>query len=369
MVPITLESLSKSYGTTPVVKEVSLRIEPGELFFLLGGSGCGKTTILRMIAGFIAPSSGRILFGDRDVTATVAEKRRCGMVFQSYALWPHMTVEQNIAFGLEVAKVSAADRARRVAEALALVRMEPYARRKPSELSGGQQQRVALARAVAFGPQILLLDEPLSNLDAKLRVEMRSEIVRICRHAGMTAVYVTHDQEEALSMADRMAVMHEGRMEQVGPPREVYSRPKSRFIATFLGETNLLPATVSGASGSGFIASTPIGDIRVDQTERVGQAMASIRPEAIQLVATIVPPGMHELARGRLVRSMNLGATARHTVACGGTEITVLEHNPRWHLKGGDAVRLAIDPSQVAFLFGDATLAAHTPAHLAPASG
>ncbi len=369
MVPITLEALSKSYGSTSVVREVSLRIEPGELFFLLGGSGCGKTTILRMIAGFIPPSAGRILFDGKDVTSDPPERRRCGMVFQSSALWPHMTVRDNVAFGLEVAKVSAADRERRVGEALELVQMAPYAARKPHELSGGQQQRVALARAVAFGPRILLLDEPLSNLDAKLRVEMRTEIVRVCRHTGMTAVYVTHDQEEALSMADRMAVMHDGRMEQVGPPREVYSHPQTAFIATFLGETNLIPATVQGTSGTGFLASTPIGDIRIPDSKRIGQATLSIRPESLQFVSAAIPPGIHELAKGRLLRTMNLGASARHTVNCGGAVLTVLEHNPRWHHAIGDVVRLAIDPSQVALLFGEATLAANTPADLAHVSG
>lgn len=361
MLSITLEALSKSYGATPVVRDVSLRIEPGELFFLLGGSGCGKTTILRMIAGFIEPTAGRILFDGMDVTRLPAEKRRCGMVFQSYALWPHMTVEQNVAFGLEVAKVDKIAIARRVAQALALVRMEQYAARKPHELSGGQQQRVALARAVAFGPRVLLLDEPLSNLDAKLRTEMRTEIVRVCKESQMTAIYVTHDQEEALSMADRMAVMHEGRLEQVGTPRDLYTKPQTRFIASFLGETNLATAEVRGSPASGFIAYTPIGDIRVTSSERVGRATVSIRPEAIHIVETVPPPGMHELSKGKLLRSTNLGASARHTFCCGGEEITVTELNPRWDLKPGDVVTLAVDPRNVALMYGEQSLASSTP--------
>ncbi|MDA1007682.1 MAG: ABC transporter ATP-binding protein [Planctomycetota bacterium] len=350
MVPIVLDAVSKSYGSVRVVEEVSVRIEPGELFFLLGGSGCGKTTILRMIAGFLSVSSGRILFGDEDVTHLSPEKRRCGMVFQSYALWPHMTVEQNIAFGLEVAKVKGPERTRRVGEAMALVRMSEYAQRKPNELSGGQQQRVALARAVAFGPRILLLDEPLSNLDAKLRTEMRTEILTVCKHTGMTAVYVTHDQDEALSMADRMAVMQDGRFEQVGPPRLLYDQPRTRFLATFLGETNLLPAQVSGGSTGGTVATTPVGQLRLRSGVRDGRVILSLRPEAIHIVEGMVPPGMHELRDAICQRSTDLGSVARHSVLCGSMTLEVFEPNPRHGSRVGQLLRLAIDPNQVAVL-------------------
>ena len=204
MVPIQLAQLRKTFGSTVAVESVDLSIPEGALWFLLGPSGCGKTTILRMIAGFLEPSGGSVRFGPRDVTGLAPEKRNAGMVFQSYALWPHLTVAENVAFGLRVRKVPAAERSRRVAEALEMVRMGPFAERTPNQLSGGQQQRVALARAIVFKPEVLLLDEPLSNLDAKLRLEMRHEIRRICTELRMTTVYVTHDRDEAMSMADGM---------------------------------------------------------------------------------------------------------------------------------------------------------------------
>ena len=222
--PITIRDLRKVFGKTVAVDQINLDIKAGDLFFLLGPSGCGKTTLLRMIAGFTDPTGGSIRFGDRDVTHTPPNKRNTGMVFQGYALWPHMTVEQNVAFGLGVRKVPTAEKSRRVAEALRAVRMEQYALRKPNELSGGQQQRVALARALVIEPTVLLLDEPLSNLDAKLRLEMRSEIKRICKQAKITGIYVTHDQKEALSMADAVAVLNQGLVVQTGGPRDLYDR-------------------------------------------------------------------------------------------------------------------------------------------------
>ncbi len=248
--PISIRGITKEFpaigaaGITKAVDNVSLEIETGELFFLLGPSGCGKTTLLRMIAGFIDPTHGTILFGDRDVTHLPPNKRNTGMVFQSYALWPHMTIEANVAFGLDVRKTPANEAKIRIAEALAAVRMDQYAKRKPNQLSGGQQQRVALARALVIRPDVLLLDEPLSNLDAKLRLELRSEIRRICKESGITTVYVTHDQKEALSMADRVAILRAGKLEQLGPPADLYKRPHSRFVAEFLGETNILEGTV-----------------------------------------------------------------------------------------------------------------------------
>ena len=252
-VPITTVGLTKHFGRAVAVDGVDLDVPAGSLFFLLGPSGCGKTTLLRMLAGFCPPTAGTIRFGDREVTHVSANQRNCGMVFQSYALWPHMTVAQNVAFGLTVRKVAAAERKRRVAAALTMVQMQDYGRRKPNELSGGQQQRVALARALVIEPTVLLLDEPLSNLDAKLRLELRGQIKQICAEADITAVYVTHDQEEALSMADVLAVMRDGAVQQVGPPRQVYARPHSRFVADFLGETNFLPARVLGREGLGWL--------------------------------------------------------------------------------------------------------------------
>lgn len=249
MIGIELRGLSKYFGETRAVDAVDLRIEPGELFFLLGPSGCGKTTLMRIIAGLVAPDAGRIIFGDRDVTEVGTAKRNAAMVFQGYALWPHMTVWQNVAFGLDVRKVGAAEKKKRVGEALEIVKLEELGNRKPLELSGGQQQRVALARALVVKPDVLLLDEPLSNLDAELRVEMRSEIRRICQTAQITGVYVTHDQSEALSIADRVALMREGRIEQVGGPEELYRQPRSRFVAGFLGGANFIKGRVLGVAG------------------------------------------------------------------------------------------------------------------------
>ena len=218
MISITIENLVKKFGDTVALGGVSFRIEPGELFFLLGPSGCGKTTLLRNVAGFYIPDSGRILFGNEDVTKLPPHKRNTGMMFQSYALWPHMTVAKNVAFGLEERRVPSAEIKARVAAALKSVQMDAYADRKIAQLSGGQQQRVALARSLVIRPRCLLLDEPLSNLDAKLRLEMRTEIRRVCKEFGLTAIYVTHDQKEALSISDRMAIIEGGRIAQIGTP-------------------------------------------------------------------------------------------------------------------------------------------------------
>ena len=248
---ISFQNVSKSYGDLLVVDDLSLEIAAGELFFLLGPSGCGKTTLLRCLAGFLIPESGRIFIGDRDVTNLPPSRRDTGMVFQSYALWPHLTVWENVAFGLEVRKMPKAEKEGRVEEALAIVRMADLGRQKPNQLSGGQQQRVALARALVVQPTCLLLDEPLSNLDAKLRLEMRREIRRICKKAGLTAVYVTHDQKEALSTADRLAVLHNGRIQDRGPPDKVYRRPVNRFVAQFLGETNFFDGQITAMNADG----------------------------------------------------------------------------------------------------------------------
>ena len=234
MTQIRMEQLGKTFGQTIALRDIDLQIESGELFFLLGPSGCGKSTLLRLIAGLMEPTTGRIFFGDRDVTDLDTRHRNAVMVFQSYALWPHMSVRENVRFGLSVRGAPKEQQHRRVDEVLELVRMREYADRKPNQLSGGQQQRVALARALAVKPACLLLDEPLSNLDAKLRHEMRSEIRRICKSAGLTTIYVTHDQKEALSIADRIAVMSAGEIAQIGTPSQVYHRPVNAFVADFL---------------------------------------------------------------------------------------------------------------------------------------
>src|ERR1700761_6924899 len=240
----TIENLSKNFGGFLALDRIGLTIGTGELFFLLGPSGCGKTTLLRHIAGFYQPDQGRILFDGKDVTRIPPHLRNTGMVFQNYALWPHLTVEKNVAFGLEERRRPRAEIDQRVIEALSAVRLEDLGRRKIHELSGGQQQRVALARALVVRPSCLLLDEPLSNLDSKLRLEMRQEIRRICREFQLTSVYVTHDQQEALSIADRIAVLNAGKLLQVGAPAELYRHPRNRFVAEFIGEGNFLTGRI-----------------------------------------------------------------------------------------------------------------------------
>jgi len=244
-VRVRINGLSKRYGEVVALDQVSIEVEPGELFFLIGPSGCGKTTLLRAIAGFVEPDAGTIHFDDRDMTAVLPYRRNTALVFQGYALWPHMTVEQNVEYGLRVRKMSAADRRRRVGDILDVVQMSDLARRYPGELSGGQQQRVALARAIVVRPDVLLLDEPLSNLDARLRVEMRREILRIHQQTGITTIYVTHDQKEALSMGQRIAILDRGQIAQVGRPDECYRWPRTRFVAGFLGEANFIEGEVT----------------------------------------------------------------------------------------------------------------------------
>ena len=237
---LVLNRLSKRYGDLTAVEDLSLSVERGEFISLLGPSGCGKTTTLQMIAGFVEPSGGSIVLDGKDVSRTPANKRGLGMVFQNYALFPHMTAAENVSFGLEMQRVGKDERQARVAEALKLVGLSHLADRHPARMSGGQQQRVALARALVIRPSVLLLDEPLSNLDAKLREEMQLELRSIQRTVGTTTILVTHDQAEAMALSDRIVVMNQGRAEQVGPPHEVYERPASAFVAGFLGKTNLV---------------------------------------------------------------------------------------------------------------------------------
>ncbi|MBX3354137.1 MAG: ABC transporter ATP-binding protein [Phycisphaeraceae bacterium] len=366
MVPIRLAGLRREFGGTVAVHGVDLQIPAGSLYFLLGPSGCGKTTILRMIAGFLEPTAGRIHFGERDVTTLAAEKRNAGMVFQSYALWPHLTVFENVAFGLRVRRAAGEEIRRRVGSALEMVRMEAYAERRPNQLSGGQQQRVALARAIVFNPEVLLLDEPLSNLDAKLRLEMRHEIKRICSEIRMTTVYVTHDRDEAMSLADGMVVLRDGRIEQQGAPGELYERPNSRFVAEFLGEANFLAADLRERSGDGAVIDTPAGPLR--STAVAGpaesEALASaahgaakrfvcLRPEALRVVtgaAAPNAPGAINRLTGRVRSTTYLGGTAQHLVEVERSELKVLEANPRRSDRTGSTITLEIDASQVVLL-------------------
>ena len=276
MAKLSLDSLTRSYGDLTVVNSVSLDIPHGEFLVLLGPSGCGKTTTLRMIAGFVEPSSGSIRIGTQDVTAKPPWKRNCGLVFQNYALFPHMTAAENVAFGLEMRQVDKSEMAKRVSDALRMVRLEHLGHRYPRQMSGGQQQRVALARALAIQPDVLLLDEPLSNLDAKLREEVRIEIRELQRKLGLTTILVTHDQEEALTVADRLVVMQDGHVRQIGSKRDLYERPADRFIASFIGRSCFNEGTVTQPgrfeTEDGLV-------FKVSDAGRKGPASLALRPE------------------------------------------------------------------------------------------
>lgn len=356
MTPITIRGLHKQFGRVVAVDHMDLDVGRGDLFFLLGPSGCGKTTLLRMIAGFTEPNEGTIAFDGTDVTQRPANKRNCGMVFQNYALWPHMTVRQNVAFGLDVRKADAASKKRRTDAALSSVQMLEYAGRKPNELSGGQQQRVALARAMVIEPTVLLLDEPLSNLDAKLRLEMRSQIKRICKDAGITAVYVTHDQKEALSMADRIAVLDHGRVVQVDEPRRLYDRPASRFVADFLGETNFVIAELTGRDGDQVILNCPAGPMRStsvpEEPISQGAVTCSIRPEAIRVLDPDQPPPPQDNCfDAKLTETVYLGEMAQYQlVVAGAMTLKVFDLNPRNMSKNGGIMRIGFAPRDVVIL-------------------
>ncbi len=325
MTRILLDNIGKRFGDTVVLREIHLQIEEGELFFLLGPSGCGKSTLLRIIAGLLAPTSGRILFNDRDVTALGTEKRNAVMCFQSYALWPHMSVRENVRFGLDVRRMDRAQQAQRIEEVLKLVRMDALADRKPNELSGGQQQRVALARALAVRPECLLLDEPLSNLDAKLRQEMRSEIRRICKSAGLTSIYVTHDQKEALSAADRIAVMKDGRLMQVGTPGELYHRPRTSFVADFIGQTNLLRGQVKGHEGAVARVQTAAGSLLVPAEGHLPeQVVLSIRPERMKIDRAGVDSAAVNRLVGKVLETTFLGEASEHLLQVGSERLKVI---------------------------------------------
>lgn len=279
---LTLTNINKTYGNTTAVENFNIQVEKGEFISFLGPSGCGKTTTLRMIAGFELPTSGNITIADRDLTFIPPNKRNVGMVFQSYALFPNMTVAGNIGYGLKTAGKPKAEIAKRVEEMLALIHLEHLGNRYPSQLSGGQQQRVALARALAIRPQVLLLDEPLSALDAKIRVELRQEIRRIQQQLGITTIYVTHDQEEALSLSDRVVVMSQGRIEQIGTPSDIYTLPETEFVAQFVGQINLLPVNIiNPPEGLVKIGNQPIRTSRSVNYIDGRTLRLAIRPEEI----------------------------------------------------------------------------------------
>ncbi|HEX8521674.1 MAG TPA: ABC transporter ATP-binding protein [Tepidisphaeraceae bacterium] len=359
MTSVRLENVSKRFDQTMALAGVNLEIGEGELFFLLGPSGCGKSTLLRIIAGLMQPTDGRVLFNGRDVTASDTQHRNAVMVFQSYALWPHMTVNQNVAFGMNVRRVSGDDQKARVAEVLRLVQLEGYGQRKPNQLSGGQQQRVALARALAVKPDALLLDEPLSNLDAKLRTEMRTEIRRICKRTGLTTIYVTHDQKEALSVADRIAVMKDGRLAQVGTPAELYQRPKSRFVAEFIGQTNLFEGRVLEQERGLVRMQTALGMVMgfsdVALPEKV---TVVVRPEQLRVIKAPLGYRVQEddedfvQGRNRFVAksidSTFLGESSEHVLAVNGLHVKAVSTPPMFDVP--EEVMVEFDPEAVVVL-------------------
>ena len=345
---IRLSGVSKRFGDVRAVDDVSLEIRTGEFFSLLGPSGCGKTTTLRMIGGFELPTGGRIDLRGVDVTTAPPDKRPVNMVFQSYALFPHLNVQDNIAFGLRRHRVRESEVKERVAEALELVHLTGYGRRKPNELSGGQQQRVALARALVNRPNVLLLDEPLGALDLKLRKSLQLELKRIQIEVGITFVYVTHDQEEALTMSDRIAVMNHGRVEQIGIPEELYDHPTSRFVADFMGTTNLLRGTLTAVDGG-------VGSLRLEggDTCRVGAIDGmqpgevieiSIRPEAVVIAGP--GNGVDDAIEGRVEQSAYLGASVQYQVRSqGGALLSVVTQKTGRRYVPGDDVELGWLPS------------------------
>jgi len=359
MVEVRLDGITKIYGNVVAVDNVTLEIRDGELFTFLGPSGCGKTTTLRLIAGFEFPDKGRIYLDEEDATYMKPYQRGTAMVFQNYALWPHMTVFDNIAYGLKLRKVPRNEIKERVKRVLELVKLEGMENRYPTQLSGGQQQRVALARALVVEPKLLLLDEPLSNLDAKLRVEMREEIKRIQKELGITTIYVTHDQEEALTISDRIAVLNKGRIQQAGTPYEVYNRPRNMFVATFLGRSNVLEGTVIEKTGARVLVDVGftrlLGVTREEYAEIITENTkvgVVLRPEHFMRL-----PGEREVNQLelRVILTMFAGIRQEVKARTNGTELLIY-YPPTVTLRPGETfkVYIPVEDTIVLPLTGDA---------------
>ena len=350
---VVLERVTKRFGATAAVDDVTITAEAGQLTTLLGPSGCGKTTTLRMIGGFYDPDEGSIRIGTSVVNGVPPHARSTRTVFQSYALFPHMTVFENVAFGLRATRVPRAEIAPRVQEALALVGLEGFAQRSSGQLSGGQQQRVAFARALVTRPEVLLLDEPLSNLDAKLRVHMRSEIRGLQQDLGITTVYVTHDQEEAMSLSDHVVVMNEGRVEQQGPPHDIYERPATRFVADFIGVSNFVEASVSAVDASGIEVEALGTRLRLalPTTHEVWAGepgLLVLRPEHLHVEDPGTGGGVG--FEGAVTSVAYLGAAASYEIALvGGAEVTVHDPAPRGAAlrQPGEAVRVRLEVERI----------------------
>jgi putative spermidine/putrescine transport system ATP-binding protein len=342
---LCLEGLAKRYGAVLAVDRVDAEIREGELVAFLGPSGCGKTTLLRMIGGFAQPDAGRVVLEGRDVTREPPNRRATAMVFQSYALFPHLSVADNVGYALRVRRRPRTEVGARVEELLRLVRLEGLGSRRPDELSGGQQQRVALARALSVRPRVLLLDEPLSNLDANLRVLMREEIKRLQRELQLTVVYVTHDQEEAMSISDRIAVMCAGRLEQVGAAAEVYERPATEFVARFVGAANFLEGDAATAGPGGVRVRTGLGVLAVREAPADLAAGTRVRllvrPEAVRL-ASPEASGEGEGLPGKITGVAYTGAVVRYTVDVGGTRLAVDVHDPHHARRYAEGDRVAV---------------------------
>jgi putative spermidine/putrescine transport system ATP-binding protein len=343
---LQLAGLGKTYGAAVAVDDATLSVATGELVALLGPSGCGKTTTLRMVAGFVPPSAGQIVLEGRDITRVPANQRDIGMVFQSYALFPHMTVRRNVEFGLRCHRVTGAEMTRRVESVLETAGLGALAERYPRQLSGGQQQRVALARVLVLRPKLLLFDEPLSNLDARLRVQMRGEIRQLQKSLGITALFVTHDQDEASAIADRIVVMNRGRIEQVGTPSEIYQEPATRFVADFIGTANVLDAVMA----DGCVARTNGLSLPVNGSFAAGQrGVLSIRPERIDFA----DPAVAGALAGEISRSRRVGGQMEYEVALDGGP-SLLVHEQLRHgvveRREGARVGLLIRPQDVRFL-------------------
>ena len=358
MASVELKNIRKTYPPDiTALDDVDLTIESAEFFTLLGPSGCGKTTLLRTIAGFNIQDSGSVIVGGKAIDNVPAYRRDTGMVFQDYAIFPHMSVADNVAFGLHNRKVPKAEISERVDQALATARLEGFGARLPSQLSGGQQQRVGLARAMVIRPQVLLMDEPLSNLDAKLRIELREDIRTLQRELGITTVYVTHDQEEALVISDRICVMEEGVVHQVGTPWEIYREPQTRFVAGFVGAMNFLPGALSGTNGAKGLA---LGDQQVGwpgSNGHSGEVAIAIRPEDIRVTTDGEADAGNFWLDGRVARTSFTGRDIQYTIDCGnGTLIDATVSNPSPELMNqtGQGLRVAL-PTDRLVLFDAAS--------------
>jgi len=356
---VRLENIGKRYGEIWAVRHVDLEIAKGEFYTLLGPSGCGKTTLLRTIAGFVSPDEGAVFLDGDSVTHMPPWRRNLGMVFQNYALWPHMTVFDNVAFGLKERKIPRREIAPRVMEALEQVGLKGTEGRRPSQLSGGQQQRVALARTLVIQPRVLLLDEPLSNLDAKLRQEMRIELLKLQRDIGLTTLYVTHDQEEALTLSTRIAVMNFGKVVQEGKPREIYESPRERFVADFVGKSNLFSGTIIRSldglleihteEGFEIKAAPPPGDQSPRESHKV---LLYVRPEAIELVESVDEPPKLNRITGRVAASAYQGSLVEYEIESAERIIKVNETNPKGKplFQRGDEITVTFAAEDVGIL-------------------